>query len=85
MQKWTPIKVKMDFNLDTIEEAELWGDFWKELKALKESRPHKSEWDEQCRCGHKHSEHHPIYSNNYSAGHCKVDECRCKHFLMPIK
>jgi len=36
--------------------------------------------DGQCQCGHKHSEHHPISNDNYSAGHCKIGECRCKHF-----
>lgn len=83
--KWSPLNVKWEATCETSEEFELFADFVKEMKALKESRPHKSEWDEQCRCGHKHSEHHPIASHNYSAGHCRVDECRCKHFLMPTK
>ena len=36
--------------------------------------------DEQCKCGHKHSEHHPVSSANYSSGHCTVGECRCPSF-----
>lgn len=85
IQKWTPITVEYSFTIDTIEEADCWVHFTKELRALKENRPHKSELDEQCQCGHKHSEHHPIASHNYSAGRCTIGECRCKHFLMPKK
>jgi hypothetical protein len=41
----------------------------------------RKEWDGYCRCGHKHSEHNPINSVNYSSGNCTVGECRCKHFI----
>lgn len=45
----------------------------------------KEKTDPACICGHLHSEHMPISSNNYSAGRCTVGECRCSHFLIEDK
>lgn len=77
---WNPVKVKYDAVCDTKEQFELFADFLMEMKALKESKK-TSEWDGECQCGHKHSDHHPISSHNYTAGHCTIGECRCKHFI----
>lgn len=51
------------------------------LLSIHEFETQKADWNGQCQCGHKHSEHHPISSHNYSAGHCTIGECRCKHFI----
>lgn len=75
-----PKKIQYETTCETREQYELYQYFLLEMKALKEI-PIVPEWDGQCRCGHKHSEHHPISSHNYSAGHCTVGECRCKHFI----
>jgi hypothetical protein len=36
----------------------------------------------KCRCAHRHDEHHPAYSHNYTAGSCRIKGCRCLHFLI---
>ena len=36
-----------------------------------------------CRCGHRHADHTKSYSIHYTAGFCKV--CDCKHFLYDAK
>ena len=41
----------------------------------------KEKWDGQCVCGHKHSEHGPTGSINYTAGRCYVKRCDCQHFI----
>lgn len=33
-----------------------------------------------CQCSHRHDQHHPIRSVNYSAGHCK--NCTCQGFVI---
>jgi hypothetical protein len=85
MNNWNPLKVEWSKVCETREEFECFANFLKEMKGLAESRPHESEWDGRCRCGHLHSEHHSISSPNYSAGHCKIGECRCKHFMLESK
>ncbi len=77
---YNPTEVSYKTICETKEQFELFVYFMQEMKALKE-QPIKSEWNGQCQCGHKHSEHHPISSHNYSAGHCMIGECRCKHFI----
>ena len=38
-----------------------------------------SSWNGVCRCGHRHSEHGPIISHNYTAGKCSL--CSCEYFV----
>lgn len=36
-----------------------------------------------CECGHRHDQHAPSISINYSAGRCvAVANCNCLHFLI---
>lgn len=39
-------------------------------------------WDARCQCGHLYSAHNKDSNYNYSAGHCTIGECRCKHFTI---
>jgi hypothetical protein len=41
----------------------------------------KEKWDGRCVCGHKHSQHGPTGSINYTAGRCSVKGCNCAHFI----
>jgi hypothetical protein len=77
---WNPVNVKYETTCNTREEFECFGYFMKEMKALKENPP--PDPDKQlCICGHEHRQHHPTSSVNYTAGHCRVEGCRCKNFL----
>lgn len=78
--KRNTMQINYSIVCDTKEEYELFQRFTQEMKALKELRCRKDEWNGKCLCGHKHSDHHPISSNNYSDGHCIISECKCKYF-----
>lgn len=34
-----------------------------------------------CACGHKHAEHTPAYTLNYTGGFCKMKDCKCRNFI----
>lgn len=36
----------------------------------------------RCKCGHRHLDHGPSNSINYTAGVCRIAKCDCEHFLM---
>lgn len=36
-----------------------------------------------CRCGHRHDEHGPTHSINYTAGLCLVRGCKCMNHCTP--
>lgn len=47
----------------------------------------RAEWNDKrskdvCECGHVRNSHGPSYSINYTQGVCKVQGCKCMHFLI---